>query len=890
MLQLERNALSVALASAMLLGATNARAQSTEQPAGQDASTTDAAQQPADAKTLDRVEVTGIRRGIEDAIETKQSSTSIVEAVSAEDIGKLPDTSIADSIARLPGLTAQRFGGRPQEINIRGFAGDFSTTLLNGTEQVSLGNNRGVEFDQYPSELMNQVVVYKTPDASLVGQGLSGTVDLQTVRPLSFADRVVAANARYDLNKIDNGDDRHGGRYSISYIDQFADRTVGIALGYAHLNNPQQQHQFEAWGYDGNGFLGGGKLYDIQDDNTRDGFMATLEFKPNDDFHSVLDVFYSKFEKDQTKRGMEFGLGGYVGTPEDFTTTGFDPVLRNDFNSQHDKLFALGWTNELRLGEHWTAKANLSTSSGKRDERILETYAGLVDGLTDSPHVTLDGGYFDFDFGLDYADPSILRLTDAGGWGQDGYIKDFRVKDSLDALRLDFERTFDSGMFSSLELGANVTDRTKSRASVESFLCLQACKDGAQLAMPADLASGASFGFATVPGIYGYDALAAYNTIYNAIPNVNNGDINNKNWEVNEKVTTGYVQLNINTDLGPVPVKGNIGIQAVSVEQDSNGVSTFGGVTLSDRASYGANYTNYLPSLNLSFELPASQKIRFAAARQMARPRMDQMAANANYSINQQGVPSNPGVPVWTGSGGNPTLKPWLANAYDLSYEWYFADNKGYVSAAYFFKDLRTYIYSQTVQFDYGQLPVPPNVLPSQMPPSDIGDFTQPVNGEGGELKGYELAVSVPFDMLWQPLEGFGAVASYSDTSSSIQPLGPGQPDEPLPGLSKYISNITLYYERYGFSARVSQRKRSKFLGEVQGYGGDRTKTNFDGESVIDAQVGYTFQSGPLENLSILLQVNNINNEPFKSSFGENQPKQYFEYGRTYLLGLNYRF
>ena len=196
MLQLERNVLSVALASAMLLGAANAQAQSTEQPAGQDASATGAAQQPpkaADAKTLDRVEVTGIRRGIQDAIETKQSSTSIVEAVSAEDIGKLPDTSIADSIARLPGMTAQRFGGRPQEINIRGFAGDFSTTLLNGTEQVSLGNNRGVEFDQYPSELMNQVVVYKTPDASLVGQGLSGTVDLQTVRPLSFADRVVAA-------------------------------------------------------------------------------------------------------------------------------------------------------------------------------------------------------------------------------------------------------------------------------------------------------------------------------------------------------------------------------------------------------------------------------------------------------------------------------------------------------------------------------------------------------------------------------------------------------------------------------------------------------------------------------------------------------------------------
>ena len=159
MVQLKRNLLSMALASATLMLATGAYAQDSAQ------AQTAQAQQDADAKakTLDEVVVTGIRAAIESAIETKQTSTSIVEAISAEDIGKLPDTSIADSIARLPGLTAQRFGSRPQEINIRGFAGDFSTALLNGREQVSMGNNRGVEFDQYPSELMNQVVVYKTP-------------------------------------------------------------------------------------------------------------------------------------------------------------------------------------------------------------------------------------------------------------------------------------------------------------------------------------------------------------------------------------------------------------------------------------------------------------------------------------------------------------------------------------------------------------------------------------------------------------------------------------------------------------------------------------------------------------------------------------------------------
>src|SRR5690606_17346440 len=245
MLKPERNLLSVALASAIVLAAANAHAQ-----------TADAQEDPQEAgevAELETVVVTGIRRGIEDAIAAKRESTSIVEAISAEDIGKLPDMSIADSLARLPGLTAQRFGNRPQEINIRGFAGDFSTTLLNGREQVSLGNNRGVEFDQYPSELMSQVMVYKTPDAQLVGQGLSGTVALRTVRPLSFAERVTAVNLRGGMNRLeDNGD--WGSRASISYIDQFADDTVGIAVGYARMDNPTQGRQFESWGYD-NGVL-----------------------------------------------------------------------------------------------------------------------------------------------------------------------------------------------------------------------------------------------------------------------------------------------------------------------------------------------------------------------------------------------------------------------------------------------------------------------------------------------------------------------------------------------------------------------------------------------------------------------------------------------------------
>ena len=186
MVNLKRNLLSVALASATMMLAAQAHAQSTAS-SDQSAQETAAEKKKAeDAKNLDTVVVTGIRGGIERAIDIKKNATSIVEAVSAEDIGKLPDVSIAESIARLPGLAAQRVAGRAQVISVRGLSPDFATTLLNGRELVSTGDNRSVEFDQYPSELMAGVTVYKTPDAALVGQGLSGTLDMRTVRPLDY--------------------------------------------------------------------------------------------------------------------------------------------------------------------------------------------------------------------------------------------------------------------------------------------------------------------------------------------------------------------------------------------------------------------------------------------------------------------------------------------------------------------------------------------------------------------------------------------------------------------------------------------------------------------------------------------------------------------------------
>ena len=184
------------------------------------------AQAQVEEKVLEEVIVTatGYRKSIINAIDEKRFSSSVVESISAEDIGKLPDSSIAESIARLPGLAAQRLDGRASSISLRGFNEDFSTTTLNGREQVSIDDNRGVQFDVYPSEIISGVTVYKTPSASIVNQGIAGTIDLRTVRPLEVDERVMQLNVSVEQNSLkkSNADGEDSGyRGTFSFVDKF---------------------------------------------------------------------------------------------------------------------------------------------------------------------------------------------------------------------------------------------------------------------------------------------------------------------------------------------------------------------------------------------------------------------------------------------------------------------------------------------------------------------------------------------------------------------------------------------------------------------------------------------------------------------------------------------
>ncbi|MGR6502098.1 TonB-dependent receptor [Shewanella sp. Koi 1] len=872
-------------------------------------------------ENIEVIQVTGIRRSLQESQSLKMSSSSIVEAISAEDIGKLPDVSIAESLARLPGVSAQRLDGRANVISIRGMGPDFTTATLNGREQASVNDNRSVEFDQYPSELLNRVVVYKTPDASVMAQAIGGTVDMQTISPLSHGEQTIAVAVRgemNDLGALNSGSDDKGYRGSISYIDQFADDTLGVAIGYARMMSPNQEERWQAWGYpdnaNGDSVLGGAKPFVRSSELERDGLLAVVEYAPNDRFHSTLDVYYSKFVDDQRLRGIEIPAawgtnGGVVATTTvdglvtEGVIKGAEVVVRNDVNKRDADSLSLGWNNKFSVNDSWNLEADVSLSKANRTDIGMESYSGTgrgtgVGAVDDLSFAYNGKGGYVFDHNLDYADKNLIKLGDPLGWGsplgantQDGFINKPEIEDELTSLRLSAEYILDGGAVRSIEFGVNRTDRDKTKVDKGYYLTLKGYDGSADYTMTVPdkyLLDPTSLAFFGMGNVLSYDSLAFYNDGNYIETDVAGVDLSRatNSWAVQEKVTTGYVLANLESEVFGIPFTGNAGLQAVHTDQSSDGtVSTVeaGKVILTPRTA-GDSYVEWLPSLNLSFEVADSQVVRFAAARTLTRSRMDKMNANLNYSYTAN--PSS-GNLNWNGNAGNPELRPWLARQYDLGYENYFSD-QGYFSVAVFYKDLENYVYNQFTEFDFSTL------FPQKPTDNPIGNIDQPQNGEGGYVQGIEAAVSVDFGMFADVLGGFGTVLSGSYNDSEVKETPTSEPTT-LPGLSEKTFNATVYYENSGFEARISSRYRSDFLGEVTKISLQRENVNIKAETVVDAQVSYDFSESGIESLyglSVLFQVNNLTNEPFTSYFGSDQRlvRDYQNYGRNFMLGANYKF
>jgi iron complex outermembrane receptor protein len=907
-----------------------------------------AAAADAPTGTLAEITVTGIRASIVSAIAAKEQSDNIVETISAEDLGKLPDLSIADSLARLPGLAAQRTDGRSNYISIRGFAPDFSGTTLSGREQASTGENRGVEFDQYPAELINSVEVYKTPDASLIGQGLAGTVNLNTIRPLSFNESKMAFNARAERNSYTDlnpgqGVGTTGSRFSFSLVDQFFDHTLGAAFGAARLDSPVQEKQYQAWwwgvnngppgsnSFQGQGWSGpvvgdpnfavsqeGMQIRAKSEAQVRTGLMGVLEWAPTDSYHSQLDLFYSKFNQDSSLNGLQWSTSPWDGinytnaqtTPQGSssiltrgTLNNVKPIMQNEFTNTGTNNFSAGWNNRVNFGNGWTAIADLSYSSAKDTVHDAYAFTGaqsvFVNGI--GFQIPIGGGYPGFAVPIDLTSPSVVGFTDPAGYGYNGRAEWDHQTDTIKAVRLDVKHSL-GWIFKSVDVGFDYSDRKKVKSAVVDFAFLNGngCSTTNQPSCakydntlyatinPAALYAPTSLSYAGVPGAANYNVLSAINRQFYLTADMGGNDYN-RNYAIEEKVPLAYVKFDIDTDLGSVPLRGNVGVQWVHTNQsstaqvtDPNSGQPNGSVTA------GTSYNELLPSLNLVGNIGHRNYLRLGVSKSMMRGRIDDEKAAASAGV------ATTGPALWSGSGGNPHLKPYIAIGEDLSFEKVFGE-ASYFSVALFNKNLTSYIFSQTVPYDFTGYK-----SAARQPLSNFGTFSTPANGSGGKIQGYELALVVEGKLLSPALDGFGILSNFAYTNNFIATklLGnvPGGPTT-FPGFSKKVGALTLYYEKYGASVRIAETYRSQFTGEIIARFDQLGYTQIKTDKTTNLQAGYEFKDGSYKGLSILLQVNNLTNSPYGtvqiSSLTDGTvyttPLENDTFGRAILLGVNYK-
>ncbi len=889
-----------ALTAALLLGAQGASAQTAPQPAADQEAATE----------IDEVVVTGIRASLRNALAQKRTADNVVEVLSADDIGALPEISIAESLARLPGLTSNRDRGNGTQISIRGMGPNLVNTLLNGRELVSAEASRNIRYEQFPAELINGAFVYKSPTAAQVEGAIAGQVDLRTIRPLDYSSRRIVGNVRgtYSDLAADIPDaDPYGYIASFSYIDQFLDGKLGVAIGYsgrrqavatARTNVFRYTNSFSDLNGDGQGndeIPFGFEALVRGGDDIRDGGLATIQYEPTDNMSINADLFYSKVAYDETQRGfrledLPFGNGFTDVTVENGGVTGLTATKAADFGLQlrnvnelfefTDVLWAGGLNGEYR-GDRWTLKGDLAYSTTERDQRFITVrtevhdYAGGVpfertSGVSASFR-TRPGQAADYGFNVDLTDPLVNLVTEfqipENGGGAP------LINDELLSAGTDFEHELD-GFFTAVQVGARVTDRSKDYTQRTQFGFVDPAN---RRPVPTNLLNSPVVfpgDFSGVPRTLSFDILGVIDEFFGDLNPTTSDFDRRSSWEVQEETRAAYANVDFETSFVGRDLTGNVGVRVIETETTSSstrvdqGDQTGGAVVLTP-VTITNSFTDTLPTLNLTWKVAEGQQIRLAASKAISRPPLDDL--NAGFGVFVFGAPQ--------AFGGNPLLEPFRANQFDLTYERYFGADTAFTISA-FYKDLETYIVPQITE-----IIVDVNGTPT------AGTFRQPVNGEGGYIRGFEVLYQQAFTFLPAPFDGFGVYANYSYTDSDITvPENDNAIDSiPLPGLSEHVANLSLYYYKNGFEARIAGRYRSENATEL----GDTDRILFnEAETVVDFQTSYVFpDSSPLSGVELLFQANNLTDEAFETYYGDRARQGRYEtFGRRFFLGATYRF
>ncbi|WP_374583750.1 TonB-dependent receptor [Pseudoduganella sp.] len=856
------------------------------------------AQQAAQNSEQNVVVVTGVRAALAQSINQKRNSDSLVEVITAEDVGKMPDKSVADSLQRVPGVSVATAGGSEggfgenDRVSLKGTPSNLALTTLNG-HTVSSGDwyisnitsgGRSVSYSMFPSELIGRVTVHKSSQANLIEGGASGNVDIETRKPLSFKERLTVMGALTGV--YSEGSKKTDAQFSalgnwkneqnnLGVLVQVFDekrtlRRIGqeflwwdkLSAGYAPqwvAANPEVKDKWIS-------LLTGTAMFNQE--RERKGGMVDVQVKVNKEFDFDINAFYTRLDADNINANFMLapyqpltnnwsGVGGVI--PSKWTVTG-DTITSITFpstcpvadcskmgpsvqdiiarpGSYSDSKF-VNFDFNYRPNQDLKFKGQVGTTRGTGYARdygyeVWQAYSGsslTTYGLDKPATVTVDNaGTFSPRTGADFF----------GGWASDVTAKDKETYGQIDGQ---YKTQWNS--VPTLHFGLRTADHERSL----TWLAGTVAPAGSQLAnRPTGLTN---FPDSPLPNLlnkaWTFDAasMKAWGDKYVAF----NSHAYQSEFLIKEKAHAAYVMGDL--DFGGWG--GNIGVRFVQTKIDVDNASPN---TVWKPVHSSNTYNDFLPSINLHTDLAQDVKLRAAASRTLARPDFGSLGA---LSLNDL---------TFSGSGGNPNLRPIMSNNVDVGVEWYFKP-KSLLGMSIYNMNMGSYVTFGSSQAEF---------FNQSVGRVTTYNMSSAVNTKA-RVRGVELQYVQDFG------NGFGVNANYTyadgkETGKAPKSACADLGDCNMIGTSKNSYNLGVYYEANKFSARVNYSFRSAFLNGL-----DRNSAIYqDDVGTVSAAFNYNLT----ENITLSLEGKDLNDPTLKSyATSKNQPRAFYKNGKQIFFGV----
>jgi iron complex outermembrane recepter protein len=913
----------VSLASLMLSGSLANAQETIDEPTADEAD-----------QVLDSVVVTGFRDSLAEALDLKKQSTGVVDAIVAEDIAAFPDLNLAESLQRIPGIAIDRQAGEGRRITVRGLSGDFTRVRINGMDALATGGgsdasggtnrSRSFDFNTFASELFSQLVVRKSQSASIEEGSLGAVVELQTARPLDYdAGWTFSASAQAMYNDlVEETSPRLAGLASYKNDNG----TFGALLSAAFQDRTIREEGFSSVRFDdqgtfrsvnGEGCIGADPMpaacEEVRNsyyariprygrltyDQERTGLTGALQFRPTDRTTITVEGLYSELDAQRDEEFLQV-----------FVRSNTDNIAITDYNVNSDGVLdylqgdvladtsngIIPMRSEHRRDYYTTefTQLTLEVEHDFSDTLRGSFFAGQSSSSFDNPVQAtvffdaanpVEGYSYDFRGDLeqpaisygntDVTDPSSFLFTQFRNRPQ-GSDNDFETVRADLQYDIDPSMTLSGGVsFKKYDFSTREIRVDGNVADLDGFT-ESPVVSGNLVGLVSGFGNGLDYSSNDTSWVSAnWDAAIDLSGILDI-----SGDIGSRpqdNRSVEEEDLGAYAQLDFETDLSGMVLRGDVGARYVETTTTASGyVPGDGGLAL---RTVENSYTDFLPSLNLVLEASDQVQFRAGVAKVMARPSLGSLTPGGSLDT-FSGEP-------YTFSIGNPELDPYRATAFDLSAEWYFAE-ESLIAVSVFYKDVESYFLTPaSTEVAFSTLGLPASVASSTSPlGEDLANGLDPIvavsqvaNGGEASIQGMEFVYQQPFFFLPGALSNAGFVGNLTYVDS----------DE-IRDFSEISHNMTLYYETDRFSARISGAYRDPYQTR-QPNGSGRTAGREERGVASTYNVDFSMSYALTEQLDVTFEGINLTDEFEHQTFDRLElPTLYHHTGRNFLLGARYTF